>query len=36
LIIAKELEFIKDEKLYNEIIMMIDKESKMINAFQEV
>ena len=33
LIIAKELKFIKDEKLYNEIIMMIDEESKMINAF---
>lgn len=33
LIIAKELEFILDNNLFNEIIYLIEEESKMINAF---
>jgi four helix bundle protein len=33
LIIAKELEFVLDVKLYNEIVSLIEEESKMINAF---
>ncbi|MEO6178045.1 MAG: four helix bundle protein [Flavobacterium circumlabens] len=33
LIIAKELEFIFDNVLFNEIIFLIEEESKMINAF---
>jgi four helix bundle protein len=33
LIIAKELNFISDENLYNQIILTIEQESKMINAF---
>lgn len=35
LIIAKELEFINDEKLFNEIMRLIGEESKMINAFSK-
>ncbi|WP_428224025.1 four helix bundle protein [Flavobacterium sp.] len=33
LIIAKELMYITDIDLYNEILLLIDEESKMINAF---
>ncbi|MCJ1807662.1 four helix bundle protein [Flavobacterium covae] len=33
LIIAKELIFITDIDLYNEILLLIEEESKMINAF---
>jgi four helix bundle protein len=33
LIIAKELEFVLNVKLYNEIVSLIEEESKMINAF---
>jgi four helix bundle protein len=33
LIIAKELGFIQDENLYNELLLIIEEESKMINAF---
>ncbi|NJM78825.1 MAG: four helix bundle protein [Flavobacterium sp.] len=33
LIIAKELEFITNIELYNEILSLISEESKMINAF---
>ncbi len=33
LIIAKELDFVVDIKLYNEIMTLIEEESKMINAF---
>lgn len=35
LIIAKELGFITDETLFNEIINEIEEESKMINAFSK-
>ena len=35
LIIAKELDFIKDEKLYNEILLLLEEESKMLNAFSK-
>lgn len=35
LIIAKELEFISDENLLNEIFFLIEEESKMINAFSK-
>ena len=35
LIIAKELEFKIDENLFNEIMSLIDEESKMINAFSK-
>ena len=35
LIIAKELEFITDLNLYNEIISLIEEESKMINSFSK-
>lgn len=35
LIIAKELEFIKDFDLYDEIILLIEEESKMINGFSK-
>lgn len=35
LIIAKELGFIVDEKLYQEILIQIEEESKMINAFSK-
>ena len=35
LIIAKELEFIIDENLFNEILLLIEEESKMINAFSK-
>jgi len=33
LIIAKELDFVVDLKLYDEIMNLIEEESKMINAF---
>lgn len=33
LIIAKELEFIKDLDMFNQVISLINEESKMINAF---
>ncbi|WP_016989200.1 four helix bundle protein [Flavobacterium sp. ACAM 123] len=33
LIIAKELEFVNNDKLFNEIVFLIEEESKMINAF---
>ncbi|MNL64170.1 hypothetical protein D3C87_1883620 [compost metagenome] len=33
LIIAKELEFISDNNLFNEIMFLIEEESKMISAF---
>jgi four helix bundle protein len=33
LIIAKELGFIQDENLYNDLLLIIEEESKMINAF---
>lgn len=35
LIIAKELGFIEDEKMYQELIGQIEEESKMINAFSK-
>jgi len=35
LIIAKELEFILDNNLFNEIMFLIEEESKMINAFSK-
>ena len=33
IIIAKELGFIQDENLYNDLLFIIEEESKMINAF---
>lgn len=33
LIIAKELGFVNDDKLFDDIVLMIEEESKMINAF---
>lgn len=33
LIIAKELDFVLDDNLFNEILFLIEEESKMINAF---
>ena len=33
LIIAKELEFVTDDKLLSEIFFLLEEESKMINAF---
>lgn len=33
LLIAKELEFIQDIKMFNQVISLINEESKMINAF---
>lgn len=33
IIIAKELDFISDNNLFNEIMFLIEEESKMINAF---
>jgi four helix bundle protein len=33
LIIAKELEFIQDLNMFNQVISLINEESKMINAF---
>jgi four helix bundle protein len=33
LLIAKELEFVKDINLFNHIISLINEESKMINSF---
>jgi len=33
LLIAKELEFISDLKMFNHVISLINEESKMINAF---
>lgn len=35
LIIAKELDFVNDLDLYNEILLLIEEESKMINAFSK-
>lgn len=35
LIIAKELEFITNFELYNEILGLIEEESKMINSFSK-
>lgn len=35
LIIAKELEFVSDYDLYNEILSLITEESKMINSFSK-
>ena len=35
IIIAKELEFVTDDNLYNEILSLIEEESKMINAFSK-
>jgi four helix bundle protein len=35
LIIAKELEFISDDNLFNEIMFLIEEESKMISAFSK-
>jgi len=35
LIIAKELEFIRDFDLYDEIMFLIEEESKMINGFSK-
>lgn len=35
LIIARELEFITDFELYNEVLLLITEESKMINAFSK-
>lgn len=35
LIIANELEFVKNKSLFNEIISLIEEESKMINAFSK-
>lgn len=35
LIIAKELDFVIDDNLFNEILFLIEEESKMINAFSK-
>jgi four helix bundle protein len=35
LIIAKELEFINDEKMFNELLLLVEEEGKMINAFSK-
>ena len=35
LIIAKELDFVVDDNLFNEILFLIEEESKMINAFSK-
>jgi len=35
LIIAKELDFVVDYNLFNEILFLIEEESKMINAFSK-
>ena len=35
LIIAKELDFISENNLFNEIMFLIEEESKMINAFSK-
>ncbi len=35
LLIAKELEFISNNKLYNQIINWIEEESKMLNSFSK-
>lgn len=35
LIITKELDFITDFNLYNEIVSLIEEESKMINSFSK-
>lgn len=35
LIIAKELDFVLDVNLFNEILFLIEEESKMINAFSK-
>lgn len=33
MIIAKELDFVSDEEIFNEIMLLIEEESKMIYAF---
>jgi four helix bundle protein len=33
MIIASELQFVKDEELYNHLLKLIEEESKMINSF---
>nr|WP_309757312.1 hypothetical protein [Flavobacterium sp.] len=35
LIIAKELEFIQNENIFNELLFLIEEESKIINAFSK-
>ena len=35
LTIAKELDFVVDDNLFNEILFLIEEESKMINAFSK-
>lgn len=35
LIISKELDFVLDDNLFNEILFLIEEESKMINAFSK-
>jgi len=35
LIISKELDFVKDETLFNKLILMIQEESKMIYSFSK-
>ena len=35
LIIAKELEFIQNENIFNELLFLIEEEGKMINAFSK-
>ncbi|MFV8331688.1 four helix bundle protein [Flavobacterium sp. GSP14] len=35
LIIAKECEFIQNENIFNELLFLIEEESKMINAFSK-
>lgn len=35
LIIAKELDFVVDDNLFNEILFLIEEETKMINAFSK-
>ncbi|MGM8360715.1 four helix bundle protein [Flavobacterium sp. ARAG 55.4] len=35
LIISKELDFVIDDNLFNEILFLIEEESKMINAFSK-
>ena len=35
LVIAKELDFITDDKLFQEILIQIEEESKMINSFSK-
>lgn len=35
MIIAKELDFVSDEEIFNEIMLLIEEESKMIYAFSK-